>query len=108
MSKVKYYYDPDTLSYRKIEPKKSRRYRNIGLFFLGSALFGLFALILLLNTDMVNTPRELSLERELSNLELQLELMGKDMKQMGEVLTNIEDRDNNIYRLYFVFNFCTC
>ncbi|MEM7379776.1 MAG: M23 family peptidase, partial [Bacteroidota bacterium] len=44
MSKVKYYYDPDTLSYRKIEPKKSRRYRNIFLFLLGSALFGFLGL----------------------------------------------------------------
>lgn len=104
MSKVKYYYDPDTLSYRKIEQKKSRRYRNIGLFVLGSALFGLFAVIFLLNTNLVNTPKELSLSRELNNLELQLDLINKDMKRMGEVLTNIEDRDNNIYRLYFEAN----
>jgi len=104
MSKVKYYYDPDTLSYRKIEPKKSKRYKYIGLFILGSALFGLFSLILLLNTNIVNTPKELSLARELNNLELQLELINKDMKQMGEVLNNIEDRDNNIYRLYFEAN----
>ncbi len=104
MSKVKYYYDPDTLSYRKIEPKKSRRYRNIGLFVLGSALFGLFCLILLLNTSLVNTPRELSLNRELKNYELQFELLDKKMQQIEEVLANIEDRDNNIYRLYFEAN----
>ena len=104
MSKVKYYYDPDTLSYRKIEPKKSRRYRNIALFFAGSALFGLFALILLLNTNLVNTPRELSLNRELKNYELQFELLDKKMQQTEEVLANIEDRDNNIYRLYFEAN----
>ena len=104
MSKVKYYYDPDTLSYRKIEPKKSRRYRNIALFFAGSALFGLFSLILLLNTNLVNTPRELSLNRELKNYELQFELLDKKMQQIEEVLANIEDRDNNIYRLYFEAN----
>ena len=61
MSKVKYYYDPDTLSYRKIEPKKSRKYRNIFFFVLGSALFGLLALIFLMNTNLLNTPKELSL-----------------------------------------------
>ena len=104
MSKVKYYYDPDTLSYRKIEPKKSRRYRNIALFIAGSALFGLFSLILLLNTNLVNTPRELSLNREVKNYELQFELLDKKMQQIEEVLANIEDRDNNIYRLYFEAN----
>ena len=67
MSKVKYYYDPDTLSYRKIEPEKSKRYRNIAFFFLGSFLFGMLGLILLLNTNVIKTPRELSLQREVKN-----------------------------------------
>ncbi|WP_350287889.1 M23 family metallopeptidase [uncultured Croceitalea sp.] len=104
MSKVKYYYDPDTLSYRKIEPKKSKRYRNIFLFVLGAGLFGFLALILLLNTNLVNTPRELSLQREVQNYELQFEILDKKMEQMEQVLGNIEDRDNNIYRLYFEAN----
>jgi murein DD-endopeptidase MepM/ murein hydrolase activator NlpD len=104
MSKVKYYYDPDTLSYRKIEPKKTRRYRNIALFVLGSFLFGLLALVLLLNTNLVNTPAELSLRREVKNYELQFELLNKKMEQIEEVLSNIAERDNNIYRIYFEAN----
>lgn len=104
MSKVKYYYDPDTLSYRKIEPKKSRRYRNIFLFTLGAIISGLLGLILLLNTNVLNTPRELSLQREAKNYELRFELLNKKMAQMEQVLANIEDRDNNIYRLYFEAN----
>jgi murein DD-endopeptidase MepM/ murein hydrolase activator NlpD len=104
MSKVKYYYDPDTLSYRKIEPKKSRRYRNIFLFSLGSVISGLLGLILLLNTNILNTPQELSLQREAKNYELRFELLNKKMAQMEQVLANIEDRDNNIYRLYFEAN----
>jgi murein DD-endopeptidase MepM/ murein hydrolase activator NlpD len=104
MSKVKYYYDPDTLSYRKIEPKKSRRYRNYAFFFLAVLLVATFLLTLLLNTSLVNTPRELSLSREVKNYELQFELLDKKMQQIEEVLANIEDRDNNIYRLYFEAN----
>ncbi|QBA64947.1 M23 family metallopeptidase [Muriicola soli] len=104
MSKVKYYYDPDTLSYRKIELKKSRRYRNIFLFILGSALFGFLGLIFLLNTNILNTPRELSLAREVKNYELRFELLNRKLEQIEEVLANIEDRDNNIYRLYFEAN----
>ena len=104
MSKVKYYYDPDTLSYRKIEPKKSRKYRNISFFLLGSALFGFLALIFLMNTNLLNTPKELSLQREVKNYELQFELLNKKMEQIEQVLGNIEDRDNNIYRVYFEAN----
>ncbi len=104
MSKVKYYYDPDTLSYRKIEPKKSKRYRNLFFFLLGSALFGFIGLLVLLNTDILNTPRELSLAREVENYELQFDILNKKMENMEQVLANIEDRDNNIYRLYFEAN----
>jgi len=104
MSKVKYYYDPDTLSYRKIEPKKSKRYRNVFFFLLGAGLFGFLGLIFLLNTNLVNTPKELSLQREVQNYELQFEILDKKMEQIENVLTNIEDRDNNIYRLYFEAN----
>lgn len=104
MSKVKYYYDPDTLSYRKIEPKKTRKYRNVLFFVLGSGIFGFIALILLLNTNLLNTPKELSLQREVKNYELQFELLDKKMEQIEQVLSNMEDRDNNIYRIYFEAN----
>ena len=104
MSKVKYYYDPDTLSYRKIEPKKSRRYRNLSIFILGSALFGFLGLVFLLNTNILNTPKELSLQREVKNYELQFGLLDRKLQQIEQVLGNIEDRDNNIYRLYFEAN----
>jgi len=104
MSKVKYFYDPDTLSYRKIEVRKSRKYRNISLFLLGSFLFGLLGLTVLLNTNFINTPKELSLQREARNYELQFDLLNKKMEQVEHVLANIEDRDNNIYRLYFEAN----
>ena len=104
MSKVKYYYDPDTLSYRKIEPKKSKKYRNIAFFIMGAAIFGFLGLIFLLNTNLVNTPKELSLQREVQNYELQFDIINRKMQQIEEVLANIEDRDNNIYRLYFEAN----
>lgn len=104
MTKVKYYYDPDTLSYRKIELKTSKKYRNVFLFLMGSALFGFMGLLVLLNTNLFNTPRELTLQREVHNYELRFELLNRKMTQIEEVLTNIEDRDNNIYRLYFEAN----
>ncbi|MCM5661540.1 M23 family metallopeptidase [Galbibacter mesophilus] len=101
MAKVKYYYDSDTLSYRRIEPKKGKKIVNISLFLVASFLFGGICLLILLNTNLVNTPKELSQARELRNYEFQFELLNKKMTQMEEVLANIEDRDNNIYRLYF-------
>jgi murein DD-endopeptidase MepM/ murein hydrolase activator NlpD len=57
-----------------------------------------------LNTNLFNTPRELALQREVHNYELRFELLNRKMTQIEEVLANVEDRDNNIYRLYFEAN----
>ncbi len=104
MSKVKYFYDPDTLSYRKIENKPGKKIGRVIGFILASFLFGIIGLILLLNTSIINTPRELSLEREVKNFKLQFELLNKKMNQIDKVLANVEDRDNSIYRVYFEAN----
>ena len=74
------------------------------LFILASFLFGMIGLLFLLNTSLVNTPRELSLSRELLNLEFQFEQLNKKMNQAALVLDNIESRDNTIYRVYFEAN----
>ncbi|EID76168.1 M23 family metallopeptidase [Imtechella halotolerans] len=104
MSKVKYYYDTETLSYRKIEPRKGRKLRNVFLFLTASMLFGFIGMFILLNTNFLNTPRELAQARELKQYEIQYELLNKKLAQIEEVLHNIEDRDNNLYRLYFEAN----
>ena len=102
MSKVKYYYDPETLSYRKIEKKKRRTAKYISFFLLASALFGF--LIFIIVSQYVDSPKEKALKRELANMQLQFDLLNKRLTQSQEVLANIEDRDNNIYRLYFGAN----
>ena len=101
MAKVKYYYDPETLSYRPISPGKRLKISNLFLFLISSLLFGVVGLFTLLNTDVINTPKEILQERELSNYKLQFDLLGRRIEQMQSVLTNIEERDNDIYRIYF-------
>ncbi len=101
MSKVKYYYDPDTLSYRPIEFTNKKRISNVVLFILASFVFGLSSLLILLNSDWINTPAEISQKRALENYELQFEILSKKLNQIEAVVENIEERDNNIYRVYF-------
>ncbi|NQX77582.1 M23 family metallopeptidase [Gilvibacter sp.] len=104
MSKVKYYYDSETLSYRKIEPKKGRTFGFILLSTLGILLAGLFFFLLYLNLPYIETPKEKALARELANAELRLELLNKKMDQAQAVLTELQERDNNLYRVYFEAN----
>lgn len=101
MSKVKYYFDPETLSYRPIEITNKKRLSNFILFLLASFAFGLSSLLIFLNINWINTPSEISQKRALDNYELQFNIFDKKLKQIETVITNIEERDNNIYRVYF-------
>jgi murein DD-endopeptidase MepM/ murein hydrolase activator NlpD len=102
MSKVKYYYDPDTLSYRKIERKKRRTFSYIMAFMVASALFGF--LIVAVGSYYIQSPKERELARELENMQLQYELLNRRMDDAIAALENVEERDNSIYRLYFEAN----
>ncbi|WP_034041247.1 M23 family metallopeptidase [Wocania ichthyoenteri] len=102
MSKVKYYYDSDSLSYRKIERKKRKTFAFISVFLLASFLFS-FILFFIANL-YIESPKEKALKRELQNAQLQFELLNKKMDEAEAVLANVADRDNNIYRVYFEAN----
>ncbi len=101
MFKTKYYYDSKTLSYRKIKVSKRVQLRNILAFLSVSAFFGIVVLLILLQSPILNTPTELSQSREISNYKFQLDLMNKKLDQLNIVLSEIEQRDNNIYRVLF-------
>lgn len=101
MSKVKYYYDSETLSYRRIEQKKGRKFGFAILGILGAFLAGFILLVIYLNIPQLETPKEKAYKRELDNMKLQYELMNKQLKKDHAVLAEIAERDDNIYRLYF-------
>ena len=101
MSKVKYYFDPETLSYRPIKATNKNRILNILLFTFSSLSFGAICLLILLNSDLINTPSEVAQKRTIQNYKLQFEILNKKLSQLETVVANVEERDNNIYRVYF-------
>jgi murein DD-endopeptidase MepM/ murein hydrolase activator NlpD len=101
MSKVKYYYDSENLAYRKIKTQKRRKFGVVILFILAAALFGFLSFIVLLNTPFFETPKDRLQAREIENLKLNYAILNKKMDQVNGALDAIEERDNNVYRVYF-------
>ncbi len=101
MSKVKYYYDSENLAYKRIQTRKRRKFGYIVLFLVSSALFGFLIFLLLINTSYFETPKDKIQAREIEALALNYKVLNKKLDLMNEVLAAIEDRDNNIYRIYF-------
>ncbi|WP_439131410.1 M23 family metallopeptidase [Polaribacter sp.] len=102
MAKVKYYYDENTLSYRKITVKKGDYYRKILFIFLGVILIAFFGFIGF--SQIIMSPTERAQERELENLKFHYELLNKRMEESSMILSQLQERDNNIYRSYFEAN----
>jgi len=102
MAKVKYYYDSDTLSYQKIKPKKGQYFKRFLITLGGAVLFMVFGFVVF--TPLFESPKEKELKRELEFVKLNEELHAKKITQLDKILTELQERDNNIYRLYFEVN----
>ena len=102
MAKVKYYYDSETLSYRKIKRKKATTFKFAVMFLLASSLFAV--LFMSISGHFIESPKERQLARELQNAQLQYDLLNKRMDDAIAALENVEERDNAVYRLYFEAN----
>ena len=101
MKKIKYYYDPETLSYKRIRNKKRTKVRNALIFLLAAALFGSILSLIIINSRMFFTPREVMLAREIKNYENNYQILNKKMELVEDVLADLQERDNNMDRLYF-------
>ena len=102
MSKVKYYYDSETLSYKEVKRSKKTTFKYISLFIISSCCFAL--LFVIIGGLYFQSPKEKSLERELTNLLFQYDILTKKIDNAYQVLENVEQRDNNLYRHYFETN----
>lgn len=99
--KVKYYFDTESLAYKKIKTSVKKKFAYVSIFLLSSALFGFLCFVILLNSTFFETPKDRLLTREIETMKLKYSILNKKMDQIDEVIENIEDRDNNIYRAYF-------
>lgn len=99
MAKVKYYYNPDTLSYSQVTPKKSTYIKRGVIIVLSVLLTGFLGFIVLIN--IFESPKEKAMKRELENMKLNYKLLSKKSEQHVNRLLELEERDNNIYRQFF-------
>lgn len=102
MVKEKYFYDPETLSYKRVEIKTVDKVKK-SFFFITSILLTSF-LGWIVFGQIFESPKEKGLMRENENLKIQFSYLDKRLQEQQKVLDDIAQRDNNIYRLYFEAN----
>ncbi|MBA3647708.1 MAG: M23 family metallopeptidase [Chitinophagales bacterium] len=99
MKKVKYYYNTHSLGYEKYEePLRNRIWKLIGLI---SATLVFAFIIVYLAYAYLDSPKEKELRRELSQIQFEYDVLNKKLDQVNQVMADLQDRDDNIYRVIF-------
>jgi len=99
MGKTNYRFNPDTLSFDKIERNiKTLIKKVLGYLSTGVVSGVIFFFVFLQFFDSPETKR---LKRENQQLLSQYALMNKDFDKISKVLEDIQNRDDNIYRVIF-------
>lgn len=99
MARIKYYYDTETCKYERVKVSKWDITLNLLGFFAVSLII---AIIILFGRDAYfDSPKEAALKKENSELKLHIDLMNKEMETVSSVLSALEQRDDDIYRVIF-------
>ena len=99
MGKKKYRFNPDTLSYERIGVSLKERLTKVFTYLSSSVAFALVMTVVFIN--LYETPKSKVLKRENKELLMQYELLQKDMEKIDVVLSDIQQRDDDIYRIIF-------
>ena len=98
-AKKKYKINPQTLAMEQVEHGFRYWVRQTGIYILAGIVIGILFLYLFLT--FFPSPREKQLLREKASMESQLEVLNSQVDQMQVVMTDLQQRDDNLYRVLF-------
>lgn len=99
MTKSKYRFNPESLSYDRIDLTFWDKLLRFLTYF--SASLALALIYLFVFSLFLDLPKEKVLKRELTQMALQYEILNKQLDQVSAVMADIQNRDDNIYRTVF-------
>lgn len=99
MPRTKYKFNHETLSFDRIRLGLKQLVLKLFAYFVGSLfLAGLYGFLFAFIFD---SPKERALKREIEQMNLQYELMNREMDNVEKVLGHLQETDDNLYRTIF-------
>ncbi len=99
MSKVKYRFNTKSLTYEKVKVSFRERFWRVLSYVATGLVFA--TLTVIVSKKLLPSPSEKKQNREIEALTLQYNVLQKKMDLMEQVLQDLEERDDNIYRSIF-------
>jgi len=99
MGKIKYKFNPESLKYYRVEISvKQKALKGLAYLFAFLVNASIGYLIYSLAFD---SPKERGLKRQISEMNLNIEIFNKQLDNIESVLGDMQQRDDNIYRTIF-------
>jgi murein DD-endopeptidase MepM/ murein hydrolase activator NlpD len=99
MAKVKYHFNPESLSFDKV--RTSFKVWILKAFSFFTASIVIFIIYYIIFSNIFDSPKEKALIRKNKEMELSYVSMEKKLNEIEKVLDDIQNRDDNIYRVIF-------
>lgn len=99
MPKTFYHFNPNTLAFEKVKLSFKQVFKRVIWVFASGIAFAL--IFVWIGFYVIDSPKVKILERENNELRQEVEYLNSRMEMMSDVLLDIEDRDDNVYRTIF-------
>lgn len=99
MTNKKYIFNPQTLEYEEYKTSRKRKFWSVVLYLLSTSVTAFLIVVLIQN--FFGSPTERMQAREIEYLKLQYDIMNDKIDNLDLLLGELEDRDDNIYRMIF-------
>ena len=99
MAKNKFQFNPETLSYEQIEHTIAHWLKQAAIHALSGVSLGLIFFFIFVST--IQSPEEKQLVQEKSHMEAQYKVLERQMQEIQYVMTDMQQRDDNLYRVVF-------
>lgn len=99
MAKKKFHFNPETLSYEQIEHTITHWLKQLLIHALSGVSLGAIFFFVFVST--VRSPEEKQLSVEKRNIQAQYKVLDRQLDDVQGVLTDMQQRDDNLYRVVF-------
>lgn len=99
MPKVRYHFNPLSLKIEKVQVTFRQKFTRFLSVIATGLVFATVVLVFAYN--FLDSPKERMLKRELAQYELQYKILNDRLEQVQAVVGDLQDRDDNIYRVIF-------
>jgi murein DD-endopeptidase MepM/ murein hydrolase activator NlpD len=99
MAKKKFHFNYETLSYEQIEHTIAHWLKQILIHAVSGISLGAIFFFIFVST--IQSPEEKQLSQERNHIQAQYNVLERQMDGLQEVVTDLQDRDDNLYRVIF-------